>query len=208
VALAVGSAVHRALEELDLGAADAAAELARQRARLPAYLAAAPEAERGRALDAAGKLLDRLAGSRLLARLQTLAPHVVARELPVLLPPETAPDATVLAPAPDEDGAGAPVGFVAGVIDLLYRDPETGAWVIADYKTDAVDPGPALQARAEVYAAQGRIYSLAVRGALGLDEDPRFELWFLAADRVVVPGAPAERRGPEPSPPPRQLGLF
>ena len=36
------------------------------------------------------------------------------------------------------------------------------------------------------YAAQGRSYQRALRDAMQLDEDPRFELWFLDADRVEV----------------------
>jgi len=226
VAMAIGSAIHRALEELDLEAADAAAALARQRDRLPAYLATAPEAERDRALAAAGELLDRLAGGSLLARLHVLGPHVAARELPVLLPPDAGaagpgPDTGDHAPLgsdraeaalqplePEQEGRGTPVGFVAGVIDLLYRDPETGAWVIVDYKTDAVDSPTDLARRAAAYAPQGRIYARAVRDALGLESDPRFELWFLAADRIVAAGAPAASPVPEPPPAPRQLGLF
>jgi hypothetical protein len=151
---------------------------------------------------------------------------VAARELPVLLPPDAGaagpgPDTgdhvalgsdraeAALQPLePEQEGRGTPVGFIAGVIDLLYRDPETGAWVIADYKTDAVDSPADLARRAAAYAPQGRIYARAVRDALGLESDPRFELWFLAADRIVAAGAPAASPVPEPSPAPRQLGLF
>ena len=85
----------------------------------------------------------------------------------------------------DEGAAeNGPVGFVAGAIDLLYRDPATGQLVVADYKTDPVDTGPALAARVEGYRTQGETYVRAVRDALGLNEDPRFELWFLHPGRV------------------------
>jgi hypothetical protein len=40
--------------------------------------------------------------------------------------------------------------------------------------------------RVAVYTDQGRIYQRALREALGLQSDPRFELWFLDADRVEV----------------------
>ena len=85
--------------------------------------------------------------------------------------------------------------------------------MIADYKTDAVGAGPDLDARAAAYAAQGEVYARAVRDALGLDRPPRFELWFLSADRVVVPGAapgapPPAAAPTSPSSPPRQMDLF
>ena len=110
---------------------------------------------------------ERFAAGPLAARLAALAPHVVARELPVWT-------------LPAGDGEGEPVGFVAGAIDLLYRDPESGRLVVADYKTDAVD-GADLAAHAARYAGQGAAYVRAVAGALGLPEPPRFEL-------VVPPG--------------------
>jgi ATP-dependent exoDNAse (exonuclease V) beta subunit len=174
-AMAAGAAVHRALETWDLAAAPHQ-EAARQRDRLSAYLATVV---RGGDLDAAlpraRDLLDRLAGSALLARLRSLRAHVLARELPVLLPPG--------------EGETAPVGFVAGAIDLLYRDPATGRLVIADYKTDEVESPEALTRRAAAYAPQGAAYVRALHEALALAEPPRFELWFLRADRVEVVGS-------------------
>jgi ATP-dependent exoDNAse (exonuclease V) beta subunit len=133
---------------------------------------ALPERERAEAIARAERLLARFAAGELGARLRRLAPHVVARELPVLLPPDPA-------------DPRAPAGFLAGRIDLLYRDPDTGEWVVADYKTDALDGEEALAERARAYAAQGVGYLRAVCEALRLDRAPRFELWFLEADRVV-----------------------
>ncbi|MFL6291760.1 MAG: PD-(D/E)XK nuclease family protein, partial [Thermoanaerobaculia bacterium] len=105
------------------------------------------------------------AASGLLVRLRELREHVLARELPVLLPP-----------------SGHAVGVVSGTIDLLYRDPATGRLVVADYKTDNPE---VVEARAAVYAPQGATYVRALKDALALEEPPRFELWFLQADRVV-----------------------
>jgi ATP-dependent exoDNAse (exonuclease V) beta subunit len=62
--------------------------------------------------------------------------------------------------------------------------------VVADYKTDDVEGDDALAARAAAYAPQGAAYVRAVAEALGLPETPRFELWFLAAGRVVTAGPP------------------
>jgi ATP-dependent exoDNAse (exonuclease V) beta subunit len=170
VATAAGSVVHRVLEGLNLGE-DLAAGLQRARERVPEELwaivgsgALAGAVERSRAI------LDRLAGGSTLERLAAVAPYVVARELPVLLPPDG-----------DPDGA---VGFVSGTIDLVYWDPGSGELVIADYKTDEVATDEEIADRISAYAPQGVVYRRALREALGLARDPRFELWFLHADRI------------------------
>jgi ATP-dependent helicase/nuclease subunit A len=168
-AMAVGSAVHRTLELFDLEV-DPAAEIERHKAQLPAYLASLlPTEEVAAAVHRAEVFLNALPGSELLARLYELRDHIVARELPILLPPE------------DPDGAE---GHIAGAIDLVYRDPETDDLVIADYKTDRVADEADLNERAAAYGEQGRIYQRALQGALGLAEAPRFELWFLGVDRI------------------------
>jgi ATP-dependent helicase/nuclease subunit A len=173
-AMAAGGAVHRALEEWDLGAAPTK-ELERQRALLPAYLAALVEGdELDRALPLAATLLETFAAGPLLKRMRKLKDHVLARELSVLLPPG--------------EGEHSPVGIVSGAIDLLYRDPEDGRIVIADYKTDEVETAEEIQRRAAVYAPQGAVYGRAVREALEMEEAPRFELWFLRAGKVLSPG--------------------
>ena len=171
-ALAVGSAVHRVLEELrprwGLGgrAAPVHATSCPSTWRLSSRRDAAHEA-----LARARSILDRLAAGRTLARLREIAAHVVARELPVLLPPDQGPEG--------------PVGFVSGAIDLVYRDPATGELVIADYKTDEVASEAEIEAgRVAAYAPQGVHYRRALREALGLSKEPRFELWFLHADRI------------------------
>jgi ATP-dependent helicase/nuclease subunit A len=173
-AMAAGGAIHRALEEWDLGAASAK-ELERQRALLPAYLAALVKGdERDRALPLAATLLEIFAAGPLLKRMRKLKDHVLARELPVLLPPG--------------EGEHSPVGIVSGAIDLLYRDPEDGRIVIADYKTDEVETAEEIQNRAAVYAPQGAVYGRAMREALEMAEAPRFELWFLRAGQILIPG--------------------
>ncbi len=171
-AMAAGGAVHRALEEWDL-LDDPRRELVRQRTLLPAYLAALAEGgDRDKALPLAEALLETFATGPLVARLRALAGHILARELAVLLPPG--------------DGEHAPVGAVTGAIDLLYRDPQDGTIVIADYKTDEVATEAEIRARTKVYAPQGAVYARAVREALEMDEAPRFEVWFLRAGEVVV----------------------
>ena len=172
-AMAAGGAIHRALEEWDL-AADPRKETGRQRALLPAYLAALVEGDDlDQALPLAGSLLDTFVEGPLLGRLRELRDDILARELPVLVPPG--------------EGDHSPVGVVTGAIDLLYRDPEDDGIVVADYKTDEVVTEEEIAARAAVYAPQGAVYARAVQEALDLDEAPRFEVWFLRVGRVVQP---------------------
>ena len=170
-ATAAGSALHGILERLDL-AGDLRAQLAAARSSLAVVMEGliGPE-RRGEAVRRAGEILARLAAGPLPARLAAIAPHVLARELSVLLPPED---------------AGGPVGFVAGAIDLLYRDPASGELVIADYKSDEVTGDDEVAARAASYAPQGAVYRRAVALALRPPRPPRFELWFLHAGIVVA----------------------
>lgn len=170
-AQAVGTAVHRVLEELDL--ADAERDLARRIAGLEEALRPNVAADvLPRAVERARELLGGFRTNGLCARLTGLREQVVARELAVLAPPPDAPDAAV--------------GFVSGAIDLCYRDPATGELVIADYKTDRVEGDEALAARAAAYAGQGAAYTQALTQALALERPPRFELWFLHAGEVVA----------------------
>jgi ATP-dependent helicase/nuclease subunit A len=171
VATAVGSADHQVLETLDLDAPPGKQiETARLRLRR-ALEGLLPEPERAAALAHAEESFERFARGPLFEKLRSLRRSVVARELPLLSPPGPDPDA--------------PAGFVVGAIDLLYRDPETGEFVVADFKTDRVR-GEELRARADAYASQGAAYTRAVREALDLEAPPRFELWFLHAGRIEV----------------------
>lgn len=162
-AMEVGTAVHEVLEHLDL-TAPLEPQLADARDALTARLS-------GGAATRALELLQ--LGRPLIERLHALGDAVLARELPVLLPPGV--------------GLEDPVGFTAGAIDLLYRDPRTDEVVVADFKTDHVT-GEELQACAAGYAAQCAAYGRAVQEALGLESPPREELWFLHAGEVVPAG--------------------
>jgi ATP-dependent helicase/nuclease subunit A len=172
LALAVGTAVHAALEHADWRE-PAQALLGTAEAALQAALVSLPDARnRDEAAERARALLHRLVEGPLGERLRTLAPAILARELPVLLPGTS-------------EGDG-PVGFLAGSIDLLYRDPETGELVVADYKTDEVTNEAELEARAHAYTPQLAAYGRALEEALELPQPPRLELWFLAPGWRVV----------------------
>jgi ATP-dependent helicase/nuclease subunit A len=170
LAMAIGTAVHGFLETVDLGA-DLGEQVGESRDRLVAEVAGGlddaqvPEAEK--IID---DLLARLAAGPCLDRLSALAPAVIARELPVF---------------GWEEKEGAPGTVVSGIVDLVYRDPDDGRLVVADYKTDAVDGDIGLEERARVYEPQVRTYARILCDALELEEEPHTELWFLAADRIV-----------------------
>jgi ATP-dependent helicase/nuclease subunit A len=161
-ATAAGTAVHALLERLDFGG-DVAAQITSWPAALALSLRDRPEA-----LRRADQIVGRLASSPLSRRLAALAGAVLARELPVIVPPSA------------DEG---PVGAVIGAVDLLYREPATGELVIADFKTDRVE-GEALAARAHAYRPQLETYARAIEWALGLPAPPAMELWFLHAGIV------------------------
>ncbi len=171
VAFAVGTAVHAVLERLDFGAPIAAA-LGSERAALRTALAHRLDGEalaRAEALARDG--LDRLASGPLAPRLAALHGRVVARELPFVAPPEG-------------DSAEDAVAFVSGAIDLVYRDPASERIVVADWKTDRVESDAEIADRRAAYAPQVRAYARALRSGLGLDYEPRAEIWFLYPGRV------------------------
>ena len=77
------------------------------------------------------------------------------------------------------------MAVVSGVIDLVYRDPRDGRFVVVDFKSDRIEGDSRIEARAADYTEQAARYVEALALALELDERPRFELWFLHAGRVV-----------------------
>lgn len=171
-AAAIGTAVHAALETMDPRAtpdrawADACTRVDEVVEEL------LPAEARADAVAAARGLLRDFLDGPLGARFRAVGPHILGREVPTL----SAPD--------DEAG---PVGFYAGAIDLLYRDPDTGEWVVADWKTDAVPTDTALAERVAAYRLQLAHYQRVVGQALG--GRVRGELWFLRRGRVVDLGS-------------------
>ncbi|MEE2829030.1 MAG: 3'-5' exonuclease, partial [Myxococcota bacterium] len=137
----VGTAVHRALEQIDLDYPPSAA-LAEQIDALPGYLACLVPAEQlPEAVEEATAVLSAFWEGALGERLRTLSEALVARELDFLASP----------------GAGGGLGFVTGAIDLVYRDPcEGGRWVVADFKTDRVERPEVLAERVAAYTLQLR----------------------------------------------------
>jgi len=170
LAMAIGTAVHRFLEMADLGA-DLRAQVGESRDRMVAEVVRGlvedrvPEAEK--IID---DVLAGLISAPCLERLSMLAPAVIARELPVF---------------GWEENDDAPGTVVSGIVDLVYRDPDDGRLVVADYKTDALDGEAAIEERIRVYESQVGTYARILRDALGLEQPPHTELWFLSADRIV-----------------------
>jgi len=170
VGTAVGTAVHRMMEDLDLED-DLGPQISSWLESAAAELEATLE---GRALaDAVNRLrtvIEGITEGNCLATLRSLAASVAGREIAIVA-------------SPLEDRG--PIGAVTGFVDLIYRDPGDGRLVVADYKTDHLDGEEAIAERSGVYEPQVRTYASALRDALHLDYEPRAELWFLAADRIV-----------------------
>jgi ATP-dependent exoDNAse (exonuclease V) beta subunit len=169
-ARAIGSAIHRALEEFDFGA-NPKEEIERRRDAVARDLALVAASDCADETVAAGmQLWDQIARGSLFARLRELSDRIVARELSVLSPPI------------DDEG---PVGYFAGQIDLVYRDPDNDEMVIVDYKTGAMGDREGLRSPKESHADQGDAYKRALASAFELAYTPRFELWFLQDDEIV-----------------------
>jgi ATP-dependent exoDNAse (exonuclease V) beta subunit len=182
-AAAIGTAIHGVLERFDWDA-EPEAEWDRQQKWLHDSLVAHIAPLRlDAALERAMSLVAKLRAGSLWSRLQELAPHVLAREMPVLVRAQ-------------EDGTG-PVGYVAGAIDLVYCDPANGEIVGVDFKTDRIAKPRDLADRALHHRPQAELYRRAILETLRLPRAPRFELWFLDASHVEVLGfepAPGEAR--------------
>ena len=175
IAQAVGTAIHRAMAELDLSA-DPQDELKRLKPGLVEHLRPLLRAEEVRpAQQRADGVLYRVLNGPWPARLSALVGAIKARALPVLLPPPP--------------GADAPTGFLAGEIDLLVADPQSGSLLVIDFKTEDI-PAAEVPERAAHYRVQGMAYCQAVAAALGLEQPPELELWFLLPGIVIRPGRP------------------
>jgi len=103
-------------------------------------------------------------------RWRELLPSLAARELPVLLSSH------------DADGVQT---ILTGAIDLVYRDPDSDAVVLVDFKTDRLASLDAAIRRAERYRSQADAYRRAIQTALQLETPPAIELWFLDLRAIV-----------------------
>jgi ATP-dependent exoDNAse (exonuclease V) beta subunit len=176
VAKAVGTAIHHALETWDPGSPieeelEKAIEIASRRALFElddrhSQLAAQKRIE---------AVLEAFGSGPLARRFSEIGPYIYGREVDVLLPPNEA-----FGP----EGEKGPLGYVVGTIDLVYRDPSKGRWVVADYKTDVGDDRERVESLRAFYAPQMRVYAEALRLGLKLEEMPRMELWLLNARTI------------------------
>lgn len=172
----VGDALHRALERFDLTAAatDLPRALARERGALLAELEAQSAGPSAPALARFDELAEGLLHGPLAAHLARVAPHVLARELPLLQAAE----------AP-EDSIDGPIDAWVGTVDLLYRDPDTGQIVVVDHKSDRFADRADRAARIQHYGLQVHHYRAALASALPEDADLACELWLLESREVV-----------------------
>jgi len=168
-ATAVGTAFHRMLEVFDFHAQDAERELEEQRGNARILLRAAlPERLHGQGESRLENLVEAFRSFPLWEKWLQIGPGIIARELPVILQPPDEPESAT--------------GALNGSIDLVYLDPDTGAAVIADFKTDAPEH---LEAQLPAYRKQLSTYAQALRRALDLDEAPMAELWCIASGSIL-----------------------
>ena len=167
LARAMGTAVHRALELIDLEEEPVRALRQQIDSLADSVRGFVPRTRLSEVVAQARALLEEADRSGILYELFDRREQILGREIPVLLP--------------DEKHGGA----VVGTLDLLYRDPATGQLVVADFKTDAVSSADELEAKASHYLGQGKVYQDAVARMFPDEEPPAFELWFLAANRIV-----------------------
>ena len=173
-ARAVGTAVHRALELIDLQQTPESA-LEKQLESLPqdlrGFIASADLAD---VAAQAKQVLQQMDNNGMLHELFERREYILGREIPVLLTPT---DCNT-----DED----PLGAIVGTLDLLYRDPADGQLVVADFKSDQIPDAQALRHLAKAYKPQGELYCRAVEKLFPDEEPPRFELWFLRAGEISL----------------------
>jgi ATP-dependent exoDNAse (exonuclease V) beta subunit len=170
LAMGIGTAVHRALEQIDLSALPEDA-LEFQIEQLPISVCGlVAEQHLDEIVIGARGLLRQIDNNGMLHELFERRTHILGREVPVLLPGSPQLDA---------------VGVMTGTLDLLYRDPNDGQLVVADFKTDQIADDASLQLAIQRYLPQGRVYCSAVRSMFPDLEPPRFELWFLAAGTIA-----------------------
>jgi ATP-dependent helicase/nuclease subunit A len=167
LARAVGTAVHRALELLDLDAEPVGALRTQIEGLADAVRGFVPKSRLLEVVRSARELLEEADRRGILYELFDRREQILGREVPVLLP--------------DEESGGA----IVGTLDLLYRDPNTGQLIVADFKTDVLQSQEDFEQRREHYLAQGRVYQDAVARMFPAEEAPAFELWFLSANRIV-----------------------
>ena len=167
LARAMGTAVHRALELIDLDQEPVRALREQIDNLADSVRGFVPRARLDEVVMQARGLLEQADRSGILYELFDRREQILGREIPVLL-------------ADPEHG-----GAIVGTLDLLYRDPATGQLVVADFKTDTLSSADELESRASHYLGQGRVYQDAVAQMFPDEEPPAFELWFLAANRIV-----------------------
>jgi hypothetical protein len=166
----LGLHVHQLLEHVDLSKpADEAIRLELSH-MFPTNSAGTVGGSKGITREQVEALVLPAEAQPLIKRFFALKDHLIARELPITV---------------NITGKDRVPPTAIGRIDFLYRDPVDQAIVIGDWKTEAIDAGQESEVAAS-HRHQGRIYGEAVRRVFGLQQLPRFELWFLKAQRVIA----------------------
>ncbi len=166
LASAIGGLVHKALE--DWSYRDAVQVLLEQLDRHAVrWLPDEFKGNRDEILTEAREVLEAFARSDAYGELKGAT--ILGREVPFLMP------------WPGPPPVSTPPSLMEGRIDLIYK--RDGAVWLADYKTDRVTEANVAE-RAEAYGEQARIYTEAVRHALG-HRPAGFKVIFLRLGQAV-----------------------
>jgi len=173
-ALAMGSLVHKALE--DWRYRDKVEVLLEKLSlNIGNWFPQDCEGDREEMLAEAREILTAFANSAAYAELRDAT--ILGQEIPFIMPWQPPPTAVGTGGA----SAGPPPVLMEGRIDLLY-EKDGQVWV-ADYKTDRVTESE-MAGRVETYRPQARIYTEAVRQALGRTP-AGFTLIFLRLGKAI-----------------------
>lgn len=168
-ALIIGEVVHKTLQNLF---GDSLSETKQKKLIDSIKSELSPElssTDRNQIFEETAKILRTFFKGALYKKFIEIYPNILARELPILSQPLA--------------GDKEPLHSIAGSIDLFYRET-SGAWVIADYKTDRISMDDA-EVLGKSYLRQGKIYVKAVQKSFKLPAPPIFELWWLRTQEVT-----------------------
>ncbi|TLY39911.1 MAG: hypothetical protein E6K59_11595 [Nitrospirae bacterium] len=172
---AIGSLVHKALENWSYR--DTVQVMLEQlNQHVERWLPDEFQGKRDEILGEARDVLQAFARSDAYAELSEAT--ILGREVPFLMPWCAEGERVGVGGAPL---VGPPPTLMEGRIDLLYKKDGT-VW-LADYKTDRITEPDAVK-RAETYQEQARIYTEAVRHALG-HRPAGFKIIFLRLGKAV-----------------------
>ena len=170
IAAQAGTLVHRILEEIDLTQPLAPA-LEEAIKNCGHWVKSQDAAQAAAITERAQFLLQTFLSGPLFERFSSIAPFVVARELPILR-------------AASEKNASALL--YRGSIDLVYRNSSQQEFVVVDYKSDWLEDPEGDPQRLAKYRRQLAAYAEALASAFHSEEKVVAELWFIYSGKILT----------------------